>query len=212
MKPQTVPIASPCKRQCHLVDGGCPACGRSLQEIQNWLLYTPERRASIMAFALPGRLELRSSPLPVIDGGQRLGSAHTMATLTHLMALSADDRRARFGHTLSDEALARFVAALDWGGQWLWGIMENEHIVALAHLSPPVSDEAWELAVSVLPSERARGLGRQLLNAAREVAGAVAPGGVLMMRGSAQNPALQRLARTGSIHTSEGELSVHFPL
>lgn len=165
-----------------------------------------------MARALPGRLALRACLEPVVRGGTRLGPTHAAAVLDHLMALSTEDRRARFGHAVGDEALARWVAALDWGGHWLWAVIDNTQVLGLAHLTPPVTDLAWELALSVVPAQRGSGMGRHLLTTAKKVAQSLAPNGTLMMRGSAQNPALQRLAREGRMLMNDGEISVVFDL
>lgn len=50
-------IESPCNKICTLAadDGPCLGCGRSLDEIINWLRYSHEQRAMIMAL-LPERL------------------------------------------------------------------------------------------------------------------------------------------------------------
>lgn len=209
MNPRSA-IVSPCKRLCHMVGGGCPACGRSMVEIQQWQLYTPARREEIMSRSLQARMGLRSVDIPEPAGGSRLGPEQREAVLKHFMALSPTDRHARFGHGMSDEALSRWVDALDWGGQWLWGVFEEDNLIGLAHLVPPLSDHRWEMALSVVPVRQGQGMAKQLIHAGLSVAQALAPGGVLMMRGDAQNEALQRLAREGETCVHDGELQVQF--
>ena len=36
---------SPCVYYCMLKDGLCPACGRTLEEIETWMVMTPEQKA-----------------------------------------------------------------------------------------------------------------------------------------------------------------------
>lgn len=44
---------------------------------------------------------------------RRLAPAHTNAIGLHLLALDADDRYARFGHAIRDEALLDWVRRID---------------------------------------------------------------------------------------------------
>jgi predicted Fe-S protein YdhL (DUF1289 family) len=63
------PVLSPCKRLCAIdhVTRLCAGCGRSLEEIANWLRYDHARQRKIMAL-LPERLaameRANRNPLP----------------------------------------------------------------------------------------------------------------------------------------------------
>jgi len=41
-------ISSPCIRFCKLKDGFCEGCGRSWEQIRDWVFYTEEKRLDIM--------------------------------------------------------------------------------------------------------------------------------------------------------------------
>jgi hypothetical protein len=57
------PILSPCVRLCAIdhASGLCAGCGRTLQEIGNWLRYDDAKRRAIMA-SLPQRLSSMQRP------------------------------------------------------------------------------------------------------------------------------------------------------
>lgn len=41
-------MTSPCIDICTILGGTCQGCGRTLEEIQRWALYTDEEREEIM--------------------------------------------------------------------------------------------------------------------------------------------------------------------
>jgi len=59
------PIESPCRKLCAIdgASGRCIGCGRTLEEIANWLRYTPEQRRAIMRL-LPHRAASIDQPDP----------------------------------------------------------------------------------------------------------------------------------------------------
>lgn len=105
----------------------------------------------------PSTLEL-SPLLPVHRGALGL----------HLLALSPDDRYARFGTTLSDEAVLRWVARIAWPRQRWWGawLQGDLGLQAVLQLSPTRRAGAWELTLTVNEPLRGQGLGTSLLAAA----------------------------------------------
>lgn len=202
-----LPIRSPCRRLCHVVAGGCPACGRSVQEIQNWLFYTPERRDQIIDHELALRQGLRAG-VAVSARGRRLGPQDAPAVQAHFLALTPDDLQQRFGHVLNEAAVARWVNGLDWGGQWLWGLEGVDGLQALAHLSPTGSAHAWELGLSVRSEARRQGLAKELLQAAQQVSQALSLHGTLSMHGAAHNVALRRLGEGGTVTLDRDRMDV----
>ncbi len=93
---------------------------------------------------------------------------HRGALGLHLLALSADDRYARFGVTLSDEALLRWVARIAWPRQRWWGawLQGDLGLLGALQLVPTRQSGIWELALTVNPALRGQGLGSMLLGTA----------------------------------------------
>ena len=94
--------------------------------------------------------------------------AHRGALGLHLLALARDDRHARFGLTLSDEAVLRWVAQLNWPRQRWWGawLQDDLGLQAALQLTPTRRTGAWELTMTVNAPLRGRGLGTALLASA----------------------------------------------
>jgi GNAT superfamily N-acetyltransferase len=94
-----------------------------------------------------------------------LRPAHAHAVGLHFMALTADDRYARFGSSMSDEALLQWVNRLDWCSQHWWGIWgcDDVGLIATLQLSQTRTAGVHELALSVHPQTRREGLGTRIL-------------------------------------------------
>lgn len=106
------------------------------------------------------------SQLPIELGV--LDARHGSALGLHLLALNADDRYARFGHSLGDRAVLDWVRRIDWHGQrWMgaWTCPEGL-LVGVVQLARTRLPHRWELAVSVAAPMRQRGLCTELLAAA----------------------------------------------
>ena len=58
-------VESPCTKVCAIepMSGLCLGCGRTLTEIEHWLVFTAPERAEVMA-KLPGRLAGLRAPNP----------------------------------------------------------------------------------------------------------------------------------------------------
>jgi GNAT superfamily N-acetyltransferase len=94
-----------------------------------------------------------------------LGARHRRQVCAHLLALDADDRQRRFGHTVSDERLQAYAAQLDFEHDQIFGTFDRRlRLVALGHLALDTSNSAGhgELGLSVLAQARGRGLGTRL--------------------------------------------------
>lgn len=96
---------------------------------------------------------------------QPLRADHRQALGLHLLSLNADDRAARFGLALKDEAVLRWLAGVDWAAQRGWGawLPGDGALVAALQLAPTAQAGAWELAVSVHPLARRRGVATRLV-------------------------------------------------
>lgn len=106
---------------------------------------------------------------------RRLGERHRARLLGHLLRLNERDRYLRFGHAASDATLQRYVRALDFSRDEVFGIFSRRlELVATSHLAYVPEDEVApegtpvppgrmvEFAVSVLPAARGRGYGDRL--------------------------------------------------
>ncbi|HUG22674.1 GNAT family N-acetyltransferase [Piscinibacter sp.] len=98
-----------------------------------------------------------------------LAARHRPRIAAHLTALDEHDRYLRFGYPAADEQIARYVDALDFERDELFGIFNRRlELIAMAHLanSPapgPDNPRAMaEFGVSVLALARGRGYGGRL--------------------------------------------------
>jgi GNAT superfamily N-acetyltransferase len=98
-----------------------------------------------------------------------LGPRHRERIVAHLVALDERSRYLRFGYTVSDAQIARYVDTLDFDHDEVFGIFNRRlDLIAMAHLAYRPADAtrrreaAAEYGVSVLPQARRRGFGRRL--------------------------------------------------
>jgi RimJ/RimL family protein N-acetyltransferase len=99
-----------------------------------------------------------------------LNQAHVPLILKHLLELSEHDRYLRFGYAASDAHIQRYVSALNFERDEIYGIFNrNLDIVAMAHLAlvkEPGREPSAEFGVSVTSSARGRGYGGRLFERA----------------------------------------------
>ncbi len=103
--------------------------------------------------------------IPVV---QKLAEFQRANLLGHLLALSPEDRRLRFGMLTQDETIRRYVEKIDFSNDKVFGIFGLDlHLIGVAHLA--LSHEAGfaELGLSVNVSERGQGYGLALLQRAK---------------------------------------------
>jgi len=148
-------------------------------------------------------------PMPL---AVRLGPSHFHDICAHLLRLGPQDRYLRFGHQVDDATLVRYAHGLDLARDAIYGVVDPElELVAFAHLA--LGEDCAELGLSVLPSQRRRGLGRVLLE--RATTHARAQGlGTLFMQCLADNAPMQRLARRAgmAVVTRQGESEARLAL
>jgi RimJ/RimL family protein N-acetyltransferase len=113
---------------------------------------------------LPAKPFIAGQAVPV----RELHAGHRPEILKHLLQLSDEDRRLRFGIQTPDEVIQDYVDHLDFNRDAIFGVFDNDlKLIGMAHLAylPEMKGQAHaaEFGVSVLPEGRARGLGTALL-------------------------------------------------
>ena len=95
----------------------------------------------------------------------RLRDGSRDALRAHFAALGPEDRRLRFGAALPDEALAAYVARIDFDADGVFAVHDDAlRVVAVVHVA--LAGATAELGLSVLPGWRGRGVGDALLRRA----------------------------------------------
>jgi GNAT superfamily N-acetyltransferase len=99
-----------------------------------------------------------------------LSIKHRPKISAHLQSLEPHDRYLRFGYAATDEQIDNYVAKLNFGRDYIYGVFNRRlEIVAMAHLAFSV-DPQWttcaEFGVSVDQKMRGRGLGARLFERA----------------------------------------------
>jgi GNAT superfamily N-acetyltransferase len=98
---------------------------------------------------------------------QRLGGNAAAQYLEHLLALAPEDTRLRFGSVISVDRITKYVYAIDFDTDEVFGVFGDElKLIGAAHLG--FTGEAAELGVSVLPGYRGAGVGAALVARASE--------------------------------------------
>jgi GNAT superfamily N-acetyltransferase len=158
--------------------------------------------------AISDRGQPRFSPGEV----QRLNEGARPALAPHFLALSADDRRLRFGASLGAESIATYIAGIDLGRDAVFGVFDDTlALVGVAHVA--FTDDTAELGISVLPEQRGRGAGRALFARAAEHARNRFVSR-LFMHCLAENAAIMHIARTSGmdIVAAAGDADAHLAL
>ena len=95
----------------------------------------------------------------------RLRDTDRVALTEHFLALDADDRRLRFGASLSDDAIRALDERIDFDRDEIFGIAGDDlRLLAVVHVA--FYPDKAELGLSVLPSVRGLGLGNALFSRA----------------------------------------------
>jgi GNAT superfamily N-acetyltransferase len=135
---------------------------------------------ALVLLAAPGGERLpRAAPEPSPAGPallRRLGPPDLAAVERHLLALGPEDRRTRFLSRFGDAVISAYVRRIDPVAGILFGALDGPEgeLLGLAEAYPTGAPDRVEVAVSVLPPHRRRGLGRRLVG--RAVAAGFAAG------------------------------------
>jgi GNAT superfamily N-acetyltransferase len=102
---------------------------------------------------------IRTEIIPALT--VRLRAADSPALLEHFKALEGEDRRLRFGSPLRDEAIAEYVARIDFVRDGVVAVHDGAmRLLAVIHIA--ITDGCAELGLSVLPEARNQGVGTAL--------------------------------------------------
>ena len=127
--------------------------------------------SNIRSIAKPSSIEVGDVALHLCQ----LGTSDSRAIEQHLLGLAPQDRRARFFGKLTDEAISAYAQRLDPSRAVLIGAFDpGERLVGLAEAHPTDAVRTVEVAISIDPAFRHRGLGQRLV--ARALTAAFARG------------------------------------
>jgi GNAT superfamily N-acetyltransferase len=141
-----------------------------------------------------------------------LNAANRGGLTAHLLSLSREDRRLRFGGTASDASIGDYVARIDFGRDAVFGFFADDlSLGGAAHVA--VADGVAELGVSVLAAYRCRGVGSALCQRASDFARNHFIR-TLFVHCLAENAAMMQIARKSGmkIVSGGGEADAHLEL
>ena len=154
---------------------------------------------------------------------RELGASERPLFLQHLLALGREDRYLRFGSALSDDAIERYVAGIDFRADTVFGVFDDRlKLAAAGHFAPlpkdsPLADPALgrtaEFGLSVAEDARRQGLGSALFTRAAAHARNLAISS-LFMHCLSENRAMIRIARRAGmdIRQLHGEADAYLAL
>ena len=181
-----------------------------------WFKSTPLQaqavtRAASSTGGSPGPGDRLDAPSPVVVPIRSIGPAQIDRIEAHLLDLDPHDRYLRFGYPANDEQIRRYVAALNFDRDELFGIFNRRlELIAMAHLAfslDPKYTSCAEFGVSVAKSARGRGYGGRLFE--RAVMHARNEGvQMLFIHALSENTAMLKIARrAGAVIERDGSES-----
>ena len=154
---------------------------------------------------------------PIMIPIRSIGPNHRSRIAAHLLALEPADRYLRFGYMANDEQIQRYVDALNFERDEIFGIYNRKlELIATAHLAystNPQLKSCAEFGVSVLSSARGRGYGSRLFD--RAVIHARNDGvDMMFIHALSENTAMLKIARKGGaiIERDGGESEAYLKL
>jgi RimJ/RimL family protein N-acetyltransferase len=166
-----------------------------------------------MSVQVPSRQAHSSLIVPI----RSIGPRERERVRRHLLELSVGDRYLRFGYAASDEQIGRYVDALDFERDELFGIYNRRlDLIAIAHLAfapPDQHSDCAEFGVSVAAHARGRGYGARLFERAVVVARNEGVG-MLFIHALSENAAMLKIARKAgaTVVRSGSESEAHLEL
>ena len=157
--------------------------------IHNWPAY-PDRPIGLLGVAI-----------------NSLGSGHLSEIRTHLVNLDEQDRFMRFGYTIKDEHIDRYISSLNFERDDIYGIFNTSmELAGLAHLALPKDKKTGqaEFGVSVLKKYRGKGYGNKLFERAATHATNNSINQIYIQSLSENAPMLKIARRHGAIIHREG--------
>jgi GNAT superfamily N-acetyltransferase len=121
-------------------------------------------RCGVIAMLFP--MPLQSNPRhDRIFAVQRLNESLRAALVAHFLALPMRDRSLRFCASLAPELIKAYVDRIDFDHDAVFGVHDHRRVlVGVAHLA--FTEDLAEVALSVLPAHRDRGVGSALFERA----------------------------------------------
>jgi len=168
-------------------------------------------RAASSAGGAPAPGDRPNAPGSVVVPIRSIGPAQLDRIEAHLLDLDPHDRYLRFGYAANDEQIRRYVAALNFERDELFGIFNRRlELIAMAHLAfslDPKYTSCAEFGVSVAKSARGRGYGGRLFE--RAVMHARNEGvQMLFIHALSENTAMLKIARrAGAVIERDGSES-----
>jgi len=154
---------------------------------------------------------------PVLVPIRSIGPGERDRIARHLLDLDLHDRYLRFGYAASDEQVQRYVDALDFDRDEIFGIYNRRlEIIALAHLAFPPAGQPMDCAEfggSVSKHARRRGYGARLFE--RTIVTARNEGiGMIFIHALSENAAMIKIARNAgaTVVRSGSEAEAHLQL
>jgi GNAT superfamily N-acetyltransferase len=96
---------------------------------------------------------------------ERMHADARVPLLAHFLALSAADRRLRFGRPIAESVIASYVDGIDFTRDTILGVRDDQsRLVGVAHLA--FDSDPAEVGLSVLPGYRKRGIASALFGSA----------------------------------------------
>lgn len=96
---------------------------------------------------------------------ERLHAEAREPLLAHFLALSAADRRLRFGRPIAESVITTYVDGIDFARDTLLGVRDDRaQVIGVAHLA--FDGDSAEVGLSVLPAYRRRGIASALFGSA----------------------------------------------
>ncbi|MBS3916239.1 MAG: GNAT family N-acetyltransferase [Sulfuritalea sp.] len=143
----------------------------------------------------------------------RLSEHNRPALHRHFLALSQEDLRLRFEHVISESTLLRYIDALDFEADAVFGVFDDKlELGGVAHLG--LRGEVAEFGVSVAPGHRGKGIGTALYRRAYEYC---RNHGIdtLFVHCLRENKAMMHIARKAGMEivldAAEAEARLHVP-
>jgi GNAT superfamily N-acetyltransferase len=135
---------------------------------------------------------------------EKLGEVDRDSLLAHFVLLEAEDRRLRFGLSVSDEHIERYVGGIDFEVAHMYGVRASPNEwLGIGHFNIDPNGGPAELGLSVLPAARGRGLGSAIFRSA--VAQASRLGATrLYMHFLTTNKAILSIARSAGMSIESG--------
>jgi RimJ/RimL family protein N-acetyltransferase len=142
----------------------------------------------------------------------QLSEPNRAALRRHFLALTPDDLRLRFEHVICEDSLLKYVDAIDFDSDAVFGVFDdNLELAGVTHLG--LRGDVAEFGVSVVPGHRGEGIGSALFRRSLEYARNHAIQ-TLFMHCLKENEAMMHIARKAGMEIvldsaeAEGHLKV----